>query len=181
VDWFRRAAPASTGALLARTFIQIVIFWGVFLFIAPPLIARGAVALGAPALHLPGARPVALVLFLVASMLGLASAWTMVTLGRGTPLPLDGPRLLVTRGPYHWLRNPMAVAGMAQGVAAALWLGSVPVLLYVVAGGVLWHALVRPVEEADLLSTFGETYETYRRRVPLWIPESAPRRRGDSR
>jgi hypothetical protein len=98
MDWFRRAAPASTRALLARTALQIVVFWGIFLFVVPPMIARLE---GAPAVATGTyARPLAVVVFAVASTLGLTSAFTMVTRGLGTPLPLDGPRLL-SRAPQR--------------------------------------------------------------------------------
>ena len=173
MDWFRRAAPASTRALLARTALQIIVFWGIFLFVVPPMIARLE---GAPAMaRATYARPLAMVVFAVASALGLTSAFTMVTRGLGTPLPLDGPRHLVVTGPYGVVRNPMAVAGLAQGAAVALWLGSLLVLVYVAAGGVLWHILVRPIEEGDLLATFGDEYRDYRRRVPLWLPRLSSR------
>jgi protein-S-isoprenylcysteine O-methyltransferase Ste14 len=170
MPWFRRAKTERVSALLARTLAQIVVFWGLFLFVLPPLIARLEHVLGVATPALTHARAIAVVIFVLGSSLGLASAWTMVTVGRGTPLPLDGPRLLVVVGPYGWFRNPMAIAGMAQGVAVAIWLGSLFVLVYVVAGGVLWHWLVRPIEEADLQETFGEAYADYRTRVPLWLP-----------
>jgi protein-S-isoprenylcysteine O-methyltransferase Ste14 len=64
----------------------------------------------------------------------------------------------------------MAVAGLAQGFAVALWHGSFAVLLYVVAGGVLWHVAVRPFEEADLEREFGPAFVEYKSRVPLWVP-----------
>lgn len=172
--WFRQAEPTAASWLLLRTAAQIVVFWGLFLFVIPPLIARldpGAVV-AAPAL---ARRAAAVTLFAMASALGLASALAMVRQGRGTPLPIDGPRHLVETGPYAWVRNPMAVAGLGQGAAVALWLGSALVLAYVLAGGVAWHRLVRPIEEGYLAATFGEAYRSYQARVPLWIPRRAPR------
>jgi protein-S-isoprenylcysteine O-methyltransferase Ste14 len=94
----------------------------------------------------------------------------MALRGRGTPLPLDAARVLVVTGPYAWVRNPMAVAGLAQGAAVALWHGSAVVGAYVVAGGLFWHIVVRPLEEANLAHTFGRSFEEYRDRVPLWWP-----------
>ena len=173
--WFRHAAPTTASALLARTAVQVVIFWGIFLFVLPPMIARldrGA----AEVLRVPHTRPLAAVLFVIASALGLASAVTMVARGRGTPLPIDGPRHLVVSGPYAWVRNPMAVAGLMQGAAVALWLRSPLVLVYVVAGGVLWHWFVRPFEESHLAASFGDDYRAYRARVPLWLPRRADAR-----
>jgi protein-S-isoprenylcysteine O-methyltransferase Ste14 len=87
---------------------------------------------------------------------------------------MDAPRELVVEGPYRFLRNPMAVAGLGQASAVGLWLGSWSVLAYVLAGGVIWHILVRPVEEADLARRFGPPYEAYRRSTPLWIPSPFP-------
>jgi protein-S-isoprenylcysteine O-methyltransferase Ste14 len=172
--WFRQADPTTARWLLLRTGAQIVVFWGLFLFVVPPFIARmdpGAVDVAS----LRAARVVAGALFFIASALGLASAFAMVRLGQGTPLPVDGARRLVVGGPYALVRNPMAVAGLSQGAAVALWLGSPLVLVYVVTGGVLWHRLVRPIEEAYLLATFGEEYSMYRARVPLWLPRRTRR------
>ena len=64
----------------------------------------------------------------------------------------------------------MAAAGMGQGAAVALWYGSIAVLAYVIAGGVIWHVAVRPLEEQDLVQVFGEPYIRYQSRVPLWWP-----------
>ena len=71
---------------------------------------------------------------MLASALGLASAAAIATQGDGTPLPIDAPRRLVVSGPYAWVRNPMAVAGIAQGFGVALWHGSWVVAFYVIAG-----------------------------------------------
>lgn len=73
-------------------------------------------------------------------------------------------------GPYAWVRNPMALAGLAQGAAVACWHGSVVVAAYVLVGGLVWHFLARPLEEHDLAQAFGADFERYRSRVPLWIP-----------
>ena len=175
MPWFRQAAPTTASALLTRTALQLVAFWGLFLFVLPPLIARldrGVI----DAERIPYRRPAAAALFVLASSLGVASALTMVMRGRGTPLPLDGPRHLVVTGPYARVRNPMAIAGLTQGAAMALWLASPLVLVYVLAGGVAWHRLVRPVEEAHLLASFGDEYHAYRGRVPLWLPRRGAQR-----
>jgi protein-S-isoprenylcysteine O-methyltransferase Ste14 len=150
--------------------MQVVVFWGLFLFVLPPLVVSLAAALGYEPHPSPYLRAIGVALFAVASALGLLSAFTMAVRGSGTPLPLDAPRTLVVTGPYAVVRNPMAVAGLAQGVAVALWHGSAAVLLYVAAGGVLWHVAVRPFEEADLLREFGPAFVEYRNRVRLWVP-----------
>jgi protein-S-isoprenylcysteine O-methyltransferase Ste14 len=44
------------------------------------------------------------------------------------------------------------------------------VVLYALAGGPLWHFLVRPWEETDLERRFGEPYRAYRAAVKCWLP-----------
>ena len=83
---------------------------------------------------------------------------------------------LVVRGPYAFIRNPMAFTGLTQATAVALILGSTAVLLYVAAGGSFWNWVVRPFEERDLARRFGEPYERYRRAVRCWVPRITPYR-----
>jgi protein-S-isoprenylcysteine O-methyltransferase Ste14 len=94
----------------------------------------------------------------------------MAVRGGGTPMPTDCPRELVLVGPYRHIRNPMAVAGLTQGVAVGLMLGSPAVILYAVVGGPVWHLFVRPWEEADLERRFGDPYRRYRAAVCCWLP-----------
>ena len=110
-------------------------------------------------------------LFLLASVLGLASAFYMVRDGAGTPLPLDQTNKLVVSGPYRFVRNPMAVAGISQGLAIALIFQSVALLIYSLLGALVWHLVVRPFEEADMVTRFGESYLEYRSKVACWIPK----------
>jgi protein-S-isoprenylcysteine O-methyltransferase Ste14 len=166
---FRRArkAPASWNAV--KTLGQIVVFWGFFLFFLPPRLVAATASLMPPLAVVP-ARWVTGLVFCGASVLGLWSAWTMVVRGRGTPLPLDTARDLVVSGPYRVVRNPMALAGVLQGVAVALWHRSWVTLTFFLGGAVLWHIMVRPIEEQDLLLRFGEDYARYRARTGLWWP-----------
>jgi protein-S-isoprenylcysteine O-methyltransferase Ste14 len=167
---FRVARPGPTRRHLAATAGQIVLFWGTFLFVLPHQVHQLGAAMHEPTLAWPGRRWVAGALFAAASTLGLASAYCMAVHGRGTPLPLATARDFVVHGPYRWLRNPMALAGIAQGVAVGIWRGSPSVLAYAVAGGMLWHWVARPPEERDLRCRFGTPYVDYQATVPLWLP-----------
>src|SRR5699024_5625757 len=77
---------------------------------------------------------------------------------------------LVTRGPYAFVRNPMAIAGIAQGVSMGLLIGSWPVVVYAITGSLLWNWLIRPHEEADLHERFGNEYREDAKRVDCWWP-----------
>lgn len=166
--WIRVARPASRVRHLAMTFVQTAMMWGVALWIAPTWIVVWERRLGVAGFE---ARTLSgWVLFALASALGLWSGGTMAWHGDGTPLPLDTARRFVVAGPYRWIRNPMAVAGLAQGFGVALVLGSFGVAAYCILGGLLWQLAARPVEEADLAQRFGGAYERYRREVPCWRP-----------
>ncbi|QDU86992.1 hypothetical protein Pla175_03460 [Pirellulimonas nuda] len=165
-----RVVPMSRRAAALRTFAQTVVFWSVFLWILPKGIVELQQRVGWPPFEHAGQTPGATILFGLASLLGLWSAATMALRGEGTPLPTaTAPKLVVT-GPYRWVRNPMAAAGIVQGLAVGWLLGSVWVMGGAIAGAFVWHGWVRPTEEADLAARFGESFERYRKRVPLWAP-----------
>jgi protein-S-isoprenylcysteine O-methyltransferase Ste14 len=114
------------------------------------------------------------IVFVAGGTLGLVSAFYMVSFGHGTPLPADCPRELVIRGPYRYVRNPMAIGSFAQGIAVGLMLGSPLVVAYALAGAIGWNYLVRPWEEMDLERRFGLPYAHYRDHVRCWVPRWHP-------
>jgi protein-S-isoprenylcysteine O-methyltransferase Ste14 len=167
---FRLARPGSTGDHVRRTGTQLVLFWGLFLVVFPLVIVALERRWGLD-VPVPVVVPIlGVVLLVAASALGIWSAVTMSTLGEGTPLPSATARNLVIAGPYRFVRNPMAVAGIAQGAAVGLIAGSWLVVVYAVAGSFVWNELVRPLEEADLEARFGAEYAAYRDRVACWVP-----------
>ena len=84
------------------------------------------------------------------------------------------PRKLVVSGPYRYVRNPMACAGLAQGFFVGVYIGSWPTLVYVVCGFFAWNYIARPLEEDDLRARFGEEFEMYCHHVRCWIPRFRP-------
>lgn len=167
---FRLARPASIGHNVRKTILQVIIFWTTFLAVLPLGIVSIEDQIGVERYDFIGQSAIAIGLFALASALGLVSAYHMSVHGRGTPLPLDAPRRLVIRGPYRVVRNPMAIAGLAQGAAVGIGLGSWLVPIYVLCGGVLWNWFARPHEEAHLLREFGAPYARYQDRLRCWIP-----------
>ena len=171
---FRQARPANPLWNLAKTFAQIAVFWSFFLFVLPALIIRVEDEIGLPRFHFSGQRGGAAAVFGLLSLLGLWSGITMSLNGEGTPLPVDNPRRLVARGPYAYLRNPMAFAGMGQGLMVGIYVGSAMTALYVVVGGLIWNYIARPMEEADLAQKFGASYMRYISEVKCWRPRLTP-------
>ena len=90
--------------------------------------------------------------------------------GRGTPNPLDPPKVVVARGPYRRVRNPMYVSVMFIIAFEALLFRSSTLLVYLVMVLVCFHLFVVLYEEPALVRSFGASYENYRREVPRWLP-----------
>ena len=168
---FRQARPSSNH--VANTFGQLVLFWGLFLAVAPGVIVflenRWQLSIQFPSF----VNWIGLGVLVLASGLGVWSAITMSVIGRGTPLPSAMANSLVIAGPYRFVRNPMAVAGIVQGVAVGLLLSSWLVVVYALIGSILWNYAVRPLEERDLEERFGEQFRAYRGRVRCWVPRLA--------
>jgi len=165
-----RANKLEKHSALFWTALQIAIFWSVFLWILPKGITELQSRFGISFFEHPMQIGLAATLFLLASILGLSSGLAMSVYGKGTPLPTATAPELVVRGPYRWVRNPMAIAGILQGIAVGWGMGSILVILYSIAGAFAWHFIARPAEEADLAERFGNTYQQYREQVPLWRP-----------
>ena len=167
---FRNSSTGLLGNTL-KTLVQVICIWFMTLVLIP-----GFLLVTFPVDPVRASHPLTVlagVLFLMASVLGLAASYFMVRFGRGTPLPLDQTNELVTIGPYRYVRNPMAIAGIVQGLAIALLFLSLPVAIYAILGAMVWHWAVRPIEERNMEVRFGESYLLYRQRVACWIPRRA--------
>jgi protein-S-isoprenylcysteine O-methyltransferase Ste14 len=168
---FRPAVRRSRAAPhVAATLVQLVLFWGFFLAVLPAVVAflerRWGLDVALPEVT----AALGVIILTLASALGLWSAHTMSTLGEGTPLPAAMPNTLVVAGPYRYIRNPMAAAGIVQGAAVGLIVSSWLVVVYALLGSLIWNYAVRPLEEADLEERFGGAYRRYRDAVRCWVP-----------
>lgn len=173
---FRRARPAGPLINLGKTLLHTSLFWALFLFFFPWKIAALERALGLSAYHFPTQPWSPWVGFAIMGALGLLSGATMALKGQGTPLPLDFPNKLVLSGPYLYVRNPMAIAGLSQAAFVGLYLGSWFVPLYALAGGIIWNLFARPPEEHHLELEFGQAYKHYKAHTRCWIPRLRPYR-----
>jgi protein-S-isoprenylcysteine O-methyltransferase Ste14 len=159
---------------VAKTIGQIVVFWSFFLFLVPAVIVRVESALGIGSFASPGWRLFGICLFIAMGALGVFSGMIFAVLGSGTPLPLDTTTKLVIVGPYRYVRNPMAISGIAQGFAVGFYLGSPLTVAYASLGVIAWNFFARAWEEVDLEARFGEPYREYRNHVRCWIPRLRP-------
>jgi len=106
--------------------------------------------------------------------------WSMLWLDRIIQDPAAPQTLLVTSGPYGYVRNPLYLAGAIVGVGIATlyapW--SLAKAGRAILVALLVHAAVVRLEEPRTRGRLGPIYEEYCRRVPRWIPGLKPSRPG---
>ena len=168
----RPSTTRTTGALWAKSLLNAVLFFALFMVACPWLSER---LLPTP-LFFPHLFRTWLAgsCFVLGIGIWVACLDTFSRHGRGTPLPLDAPRELVTRGPFSVIRNPIMAAELLVIWGEVLYFSSLGVLLYAVAISLGAHAAVRYVEEPELRKRFGASYEEYCRLVPRWVPRILP-------
>ena len=103
--------------------------------------------------------------------------WSNKTLGKNWVHALDAAtflerkdQVLVTNGPYRYVRNPMYIGVALVILGQACFFRSVHVLGYAVLMLITAHLFVVFYEEPTLERQFGKSYEEYRRTVPRWLP-----------
>lgn len=172
----REARSSSPSWNVTKTRTQALSIWVVFLFAIPAAIyfIEGQTVLAAWRFGNPTLQLFAIALFALCGIFALTTGVIMAVVGDGTPLPFDTARKLVIRGPYRYVRNPMALASMTQGLAVGLYLGSPLVIFYATMGYLYWDLILRPWEESDLEQRFGSDYVTYKNAVPCWTPRLRP-------
>ena len=106
-------------------------------------------------------------------LLAIPSAWWLFSnLGRNVSETVltKADHMLVTTGPYRWVRHPLYATGgallIAVGVMAANWfiIGLATIVV------VLMRVLVVPREEEALIAKFGDDYRRYRQRTGGMFP-----------
>ena len=176
VQSFRMSTTSTRALNVLKTLGQSVFIWAITLIVFPLGILHAS---GDWPLHV-SLMPAVMGItgFVLFSTLGIWSGLVMATRGAGTPLPLDAPQHLVVSGPYAFVRNPMAIAGLGQGSSVAIGLQSVEVGVYVLVGIIIWNYFVRPEEESYMANTFGDAFLQYQSSVRCWLPRIKPYREG---
>lgn len=96
--------------------------------------------------------------------------------GRGTPFPGDPPKVLVVKGLYKYVRNPMYISVLAVLLGESALFDSRRLLEYSAAIALMFHLFVMIYEEPALRRQMGPAYDDYCREVRRWIPRFLPRR-----
>ncbi len=91
---------------------------------------------------------------------------------KGTPVPFNPPPVLVTTGPYAYIRNPMLTGIFFLLFGFGVFFGSVSLLIVFTPLFILinyWE--LRSIEEPELEKRLGEAYIAYRKRTPMFFPD----------
>jgi len=171
-DLFYSIATGSKRLRLLLTPVGLVVFFGMLLLVVfGSLYMDGA--LGFPKLF---SGPLGMLIGVVLLAAGLLIwAWCVVWFmkAKGTPVPFNPPRELVTVGPYAWSRNPMLTGVFAFLFGIGFLLHSVSMIFVWTPVFIVFNVLeLKLVEEPELERRFGESYIKYKRCVPMFVPRA---------
>ncbi len=153
--------------IFIKTLAHTLLIPGSVLVFVPYLLVRER----DPTLHELDAWQLAgAVWIIVGIVIGSWCTFEFMIRGRGTPNPLDPPKLLVQLGFYRYVRNPGYVSVAFILLGETLFFRSVSVAIYAAVLLVGIHLLVVLYEEPILRQRYHESYDEYCRRVPRWIP-----------
>lgn len=161
--------------LIFKNFLFTILVPGTFGVYVPMMIAGriGAQARGVGLFWLLG-----FALLAVGSLIYLVCLVEFATRGRGTPAPIDPPRVLIVTGLYRHVRNPMYLGVLCVVFGWAALTRSLALVLYAF---VLWGAFqlfITLYEEPTLRRLFGDAYRQYCAQVGRWLPRRAGNRPG---
>ncbi len=156
------------GALKAgRAFVALPLFGSVLLYLSAPDSMAWA-TFGAPGwlrwLGVAAGLAAVGAVHWVLSNLGANVSETVLTKER---------HLLVTSGPYRWVRHPLYTVGIGLFVALGLMAANWFILLWATLALVAVHLAVIPREERALTEKFGESYLRYMTTTGRMLPRLA--------
>ena len=113
-------------------------------------------------------------LTMLVALPGLSAVQEFVERGRGTPIPFDPPKRLVTSGVYAYVANPMQLSMTLCYLAVAMMLHSWWVALAAAMSVIYSEGIARWDEDHDLVAGAGRAWPEYRRAVRRWLPRWKP-------
>lgn len=122
------------------------------------------------ALELGDLRFLGLILLVGGVSIYISTSFDFARIGRGTPAPIDPPQVLIVKGLYKDVRNPMYVGVLSVLLGEMIYFESAILLIYIGFVSLAFNVFVRLYEEPALENLFGESYLEYMRDVPRWFP-----------
>jgi protein-S-isoprenylcysteine O-methyltransferase Ste14 len=149
--------------------ILALLFVLIAMIMLPYVLAGLNTDLALPVWHTSVSVYLGIFLIAVGALLDLYCIFLFLTLGRGTPVPVDPPQLLVAQGVYKHSRNPMYIGYLLILLGEFVLLGQVLLLAYFILAMILCQLFVVFYEEPVLKKRFGETYKEYLGKTPRWL------------
>jgi protein-S-isoprenylcysteine O-methyltransferase Ste14 len=94
--------------------------------------------------------------------------------GRGTPMPEDAPRRLVTTGIFSYVANPMQIGKFGVLFVWGLFWKNPWIVAAAFVGLFYSLTIARSREDRDMAARFGPDWTLYRRNVRRWLPRWRP-------
>ncbi len=95
---------------------------------------------------------------------------------KGTPVPFNPPPVLITTGPYAYIRNPMLSGLFLLLFGLGFFFQSVALLFVFTPLFILINVLeLKAIEEPELAMRLGPAYLEYKKRTPMFFPAIARR------
>ncbi len=163
--------------VIVRAFLQAACWGGLVLFLIPAILLAYRGESVFVYFDWPIWKMVTLPAALIGPvLLGLAGVYEFADKGRGTPIPFDPPRVLVTTGIYAYLANPLQVSTLIMFLVLAAFYQSLLLILPAVSLVIFSEGFVRWHHGVDIARRFGSDWTRYRRHVSNWIPRTRPYR-----
>jgi protein-S-isoprenylcysteine O-methyltransferase Ste14 len=174
-SYFRRKADKDTGEKISRkvdgtAFMTVIKIGGLILWLSPLAYLINPLWMAWSKIGLPESiRWLGVGLGILCT---LAIYWLFSSIKSGiTPTSATRKQhILVTSGPYRWVRHPLYTVGSSMfisfGMMADNW--------FIAALGVLTFILMAirtPKEEANLIEKFGDEYREYMKRTGRYLPK----------
>ncbi|MEH6522526.1 MAG: methyltransferase [Sulfitobacter sp.] len=116
----------------------------------------------------------ALFVLSITSLIGVSANQTLCLQGRGTPIPLDPTKRLVTTGLYAYVSNPMQLSAALGWVVLGLFLQNIWIMAASLMAWIFVQGMVRWHHRHDLLKRFPTGWPEYKENVPEWLPRWRP-------
>ncbi len=109
-----------------------------------------------------------IILLLVVSMPGVAGVMEFSKVGKGTPIPYDAPKNLVTSGVYTYIQNPMQLSMVLVLLVWGWMMGSWFVVSLGLVAVVYSVGIARWSESVDLEQRYGDGWRKYDAQIDAW-------------
>ena len=112
---------------------------------------------------------IGIIVFLLGLVILLHCIYLFAVVGKGTLLPIDPTKRLVTVGLYNYSRNPMYLGVITILIGEGVFTWSYSLWIYTFIVFFFFNIFIFIIEEPRLRTDFGEEYDGYRKKVRMWI------------